>query len=84
LADDRPLSSELETFLDVGEPPVYFGFGSIRAPKDLSKTMVESARAVGRRAIVSQFDVAVRARRIATEIRSGAFVAAQRLISRIV
>lgn len=52
--DERPLSAELETFLDAGEPPVYFGFGSIRAPQDLSRVMVQSARALGRRAIVSR------------------------------
>ncbi|MEC3975980.1 glycosyltransferase [Amycolatopsis sp. H20-H5] len=52
LPDDRPLSGELEAFLDEGEPPVYFGFGSIRAPRDLSRTMIEAARALGRRAIV--------------------------------
>ena len=33
LPDERPLSPELETFLEAGEPPVYFGFGSIRAPR---------------------------------------------------
>jgi vancomycin aglycone glucosyltransferase len=54
LPDQRPLSPELETFLEAGEPPVYFGFGSIRAPEDLSKTMIEAARALGRRAIVSR------------------------------
>ena len=54
LADDRPLSAELEAFLDAGEPPFYFGFGSIRAPQDLSRTMIESARALGRRVIVSR------------------------------
>ena len=54
LADDRPLSPELDAFLDAGEPPIYFGFGSIRAPKDLSKAMIEAARALGRRAIVSR------------------------------
>jgi vancomycin aglycone glucosyltransferase len=54
LPDERPLSSELEAFLDAGEPPVYFGFGSIRATQDLSKVMIESARAHGRRAIVSR------------------------------
>ena len=32
LPDERPLSPELEAFLDAGEPPIYFGFGSIRAP----------------------------------------------------
>lgn len=54
LADERPLSPELETFLEAGEPPVYFGFGSIRAPQDLSRVMIQSARALGRRAIVSR------------------------------
>jgi vancomycin aglycone glucosyltransferase len=52
LTDQRPLSSELEAFFEAGEPPVYFGFGSIRAPRDLSRTMIETARALGRRAIV--------------------------------
>jgi vancomycin aglycone glucosyltransferase len=52
LEDGRPLSPELEAFLDAGEPPVYFGFGSIRATVDLSKVMIETARALGRRAIV--------------------------------
>ena len=37
-----------------GEPPVYFGFGSIRAPQGLSAAMIDAARAVGRRAIVSR------------------------------
>jgi vancomycin aglycone glucosyltransferase len=54
LPDERPLSPELETFLDAGEPPVYFGFGSIRASEDLSQVMIKSARALGRRAIVSR------------------------------
>lgn len=54
LPDARPLSAELEAFLDAGEPPVYFGFGSIRAPADLSRVMIETARALGRRAIVSR------------------------------
>lgn len=52
--DERALDSELEAFLDAGEPPVYFGFGSMRAPEQVSRVMIESARAVGRRAIVSQ------------------------------
>lgn len=52
--DQRPLSPELVTFLEAGEPPVYFGFGSIRAPRDLSQVMVQSARALGRRAILSR------------------------------
>lgn len=54
LPDERPLSPELEAFLDAGEPPVYFGFGSIRAPENLSRVMINSARAIERRAIISQ------------------------------
>ena len=54
LPDERPLSPELERFLDAGDPPVYFGFGSQRAPDDLSQVMIRSARALGRRAIVSR------------------------------
>ena len=52
--DDRPLAPEVETFLDAGEPPIYFGFGSMRAPEDLGRVMIQSARALGRRAIVSR------------------------------
>jgi len=52
LPDARPLSPELEAFLDAGEPPIYFGFGSIRAPQELSRVMIRTARALGRRAIV--------------------------------
>jgi vancomycin aglycone glucosyltransferase len=54
LPDHTPLARELETFLDTGDPPIYFGFGSIRAPQDLSLVMIQSARALGRRAIVSR------------------------------
>jgi vancomycin aglycone glucosyltransferase len=54
LPDERPLSPELETFLQSCEPPVYFGFGSLRAPQDLSEVMIKSARALGRRAIISR------------------------------
>lgn len=54
LPDARPLSPELEAFLDAGEPPVYFGFGSTRAPADLSRVMIQTARAIGRRAIISR------------------------------
>jgi vancomycin aglycone glucosyltransferase len=54
LLDERPLSPELEAFLDAGEPPVYFGFGSNRATEDLSRVMIQTARALGRRAILSR------------------------------
>jgi vancomycin aglycone glucosyltransferase len=52
LKDERPLEPELEVFLDAGEPPIYFGFGSISAPQGLSDAMIQSARALGRRAIL--------------------------------
>ena len=52
LKDERPLEPELEVFLDAGEPPIYFGFGSISAPQGLSEAMIQSARALGRRAIL--------------------------------
>lgn len=55
LPDDRPLSRELDAFLDAGEPPIYFGLGSLRAPNEgVTGVMIQSARAVGRRAIVSR------------------------------
>jgi vancomycin aglycone glucosyltransferase len=46
MQDERPLSPELETFLEAGGPPVYFGLGSTRAPQDLSQVMVQTARAL--------------------------------------
>jgi vancomycin aglycone glucosyltransferase len=52
LKDTRRLSAELEAFLEAGEPPVYFGFGSNRAPEDLNRVMIQTARALGRRAIL--------------------------------
>jgi vancomycin aglycone glucosyltransferase len=54
LRDARPLSDELLEFLDAGEPPICFGFGSTRAAHDLGRVMIETARALGRRAIVSR------------------------------
>jgi vancomycin aglycone glucosyltransferase len=54
LPDERPLTPDVETFLDAGEPPVYFGFSSMHVPQDLSQVMVATARALGRRAIVSR------------------------------
>ena len=54
LADDRSLADDLSAFLDAGEPPVYFGFGSMRMPHDLAEVMLEAGRAAGRRVIVSR------------------------------
>lgn len=54
LPDARPLSDEIEAYLGAGDAPIYFGFGSIRAPQDLSANMLKAARALGRRAIVQR------------------------------
>ncbi|MCR6488039.1 glycosyltransferase [Amycolatopsis sp. OK19-0408] len=52
--DERPLAPELRAFLDAGEPPVYFGFGSMRAPAEVAEAALEAARAHGRRAIITR------------------------------
>ena len=54
LPDGRPLSRDLERFLESGDPPIYFGFGSTRAPEAAGPEMLQAARALGRRAIVSR------------------------------
>ncbi|QUQ62426.1 glycosyltransferase [Kutzneria sp. CA-103260] len=54
MKDTRPLPDELARFLDAGEPPVFFGFGSTgTAGLEVAQTMLESARALGRRAVIS-------------------------------
>ena len=52
--DDTPLSDDLEHFLAAGEPPVFLGFGSMRAPQETGPMLVEAARRLGRRAILGQ------------------------------
>jgi vancomycin aglycone glucosyltransferase len=52
LPDERPLDPELEAFLQAGEPPVYFGFGSMRMPPQLAQVIAQAARRTGRRAII--------------------------------
>ena len=52
--DGRPLPAELETFLDAGEPPVYVGFGSMRAPDDVARVAIDAIRAQGRRAVLAR------------------------------
>lgn len=54
LEDSSPLASDLEEFLGAGEPPVYLGFGSMPVAEGTSRTLIDAARAAGRRAIVSQ------------------------------
>ena len=54
LPDERPLTAELEAFLESGAPPVYVGFGSLvlREP-NLARVAIESARAHGRRVVLA-------------------------------
>jgi vancomycin aglycone glucosyltransferase len=56
LPDTRPLPTELEAFLDAGDPPVYVGFGSMamHAAEDLARVTIEAVRAHGRRVILAQ------------------------------
>jgi vancomycin aglycone glucosyltransferase len=54
LPDATPLSPDLAAFLKAGEPPIYFGFGSMPAPSGMSQPLIMAARACGRRVIVSQ------------------------------
>jgi vancomycin aglycone glucosyltransferase len=54
LPDERPLPGDVDRFLEVGDPPVYFGFGSTRAAVDAGSVILGAARAHGRRAIVSK------------------------------
>jgi vancomycin aglycone glucosyltransferase len=54
LPDWRPLPADLESFLEAGEPPVYFGLGSMRAPAGSTQVMVNAARELGRRVVVSR------------------------------
>lgn len=54
LPDERPLPADLEAFLNAGTPPVYVGFGSMRAPEDIAPVALAAVRAQGRRAVVSR------------------------------
>ena len=54
LPDQRPLPAGLEAFLNAGPPPVYVGFGSMRAPEDIARVAIEAIRAQGRRVLVAR------------------------------
>src|SRR5262249_34962075 len=47
------LPNELEAFLDAGTPPVYVGFGSMRAPHGIARVAIDAIRAHGRRAVIA-------------------------------
>jgi vancomycin aglycone glucosyltransferase len=52
LNDDTPLPDGVERFLNDGDPPVYLGFGSMRAEPHTGSTLVEAARRLGLRSIL--------------------------------
>ena len=54
LPDERPLPAELVAFLNAGPPPVYVGFGSMRAPTDIARVAIEAVRVQGRRVLLSR------------------------------
>ena len=54
LSEQTPLPEELEKFLADGQPPVYLGFGSMRASDQTARVLIEAARTLGLRSILSQ------------------------------
>ena len=54
LPDQRPLEADLLAFLNAGSPPVYVGFGSLPAPKDFARMVIDVMRAQGRRVLISR------------------------------
>lgn len=54
LSDTTPLPDEIERFLAAGEPPLYFGFGSMQTSPQACRVLIEAARALGYRSIVSR------------------------------
>ncbi len=54
LKDTSPLDPALEAFLDRGAPPVYVGFGSMPAHADMGRSLIDAARAVGRRIVLAR------------------------------
>ncbi len=54
LSDQAALPDELENFLANGAPPLYLGFGSMRATEQTARMLIETARAVGLRSILTQ------------------------------
>ncbi len=54
LSDTTPLPDDAENFLAHGTPPIYLGFGSMRASEQTARVLLESARALGFRSILSE------------------------------
>ena len=54
LSDQTPLPDDVENFLVNGAAPIYLGFGSMRASEQTGRVLIEAARALGLRSILSQ------------------------------
>ena len=54
ISDQGALPAEVENFLADGAPPVFLGFGSMQAYEQTGRVMVEAARELGLRSILSQ------------------------------
>lgn len=54
LSDPTALPDDLEDFLARGAPPIYLGFGSMQASEQTGRWLIEAARSLGYRAILSQ------------------------------
>jgi vancomycin aglycone glucosyltransferase len=54
LSDPTELPDQLKAFLADGAPPIYLGFGSMRASDQTGRVLIEAARALGLRSILSQ------------------------------
>jgi vancomycin aglycone glucosyltransferase len=53
-SDQTALPEQLEDFLAGGAPPIYLGFGSMRASDRTGRVLVDAARTLGLRMILSQ------------------------------
>lgn len=54
LSDSAALPEELANFLSGGPPPIYLGFGSMRASDQTGRVLLEAARELGLRSILSR------------------------------
>ncbi|HVZ64330.1 MAG TPA: glycosyltransferase [Lacunisphaera sp.] len=52
--DAHPLPPDVQQFLEAGEAPLYFGFGSMPVTERTIDPLLAAARVLGRRAIVAQ------------------------------
>lgn len=54
LSEQTALPEEVEDFLTSGAPPIYLGFGSMRASDQSGQVLLQAAQALGLRSILSQ------------------------------